>query len=79
MSVRVDGEIAHLVGDCRVEDAEPLLTFLQSGADRAVDLTEAAHLHTAVVQMLLAFRPQVIGPAPDTFVQRWLMPQITAT
>jgi hypothetical protein len=78
MSVRVEHEIAYLIGDCRVEDAEPLLAYLQSAADRAVDLTGAGHLHTAVVQLLIAFKPHVIGPATDTFVQRWLVPVISA-
>lgn len=73
MSVRVEQEIAYLAGECRVEDAEPLLAFLQVGAEQSVDLTEAVHLHTAVVQLLIAFKPHVIGPAPDTFVQRWLL------
>jgi hypothetical protein len=79
MSVRVEADIAYLAGECRVEDAEPLLGFLQSGSSRVVDLTQATHLHTAVLQLLLAFRPHVVGPASDTFVQRWLIPQMTDT
>lgn len=76
MSVRLETEIVHLTGDCRVEDAEPLLGFLQSGPDRVVDVREAGHLHTAVVQVLLALKPQVIGPTRDLFTQSWLMPFI---
>lgn len=78
MSVTLEHEIAYLIGDCRVEDAEPLLAYLQSGTERAVDLTAAGHLHTAVVQLLIAFKPHVIGPATDTFVQRWLVPLMSA-
>lgn len=73
MSVRVEAETAYLVGDCYVEDAEPLLAFLQSGSGRLVDVTEAVQLHTAVVQVLLAFRPSMNGPARDAFLEKWLI------
>ena len=75
MSVILEGEVVRLHGECRVEDAEPLLTLLQARAGRRVDLGGAGHLHAAVVQVLLALRPVLTGPASDdAFVARWLAP-----
>jgi hypothetical protein len=74
MSVRVEGSVVRLIGECRVEDAEPLIAALQGGAALAVDLTSAGHLHAAVVQVLLALRPPLSGPPGDPFTAEWLVP-----
>jgi hypothetical protein len=78
MTVRLEGEVIHLSGECRVEDAEPLLTMLQDGPGRAVNLTAAGHLHAAVVQVLVALRPPLAGPPGDAFTARWLVPLFSA-
>ena len=48
MSIRLDGPVIHLEGDCPVEEAETLLHHLQDPFARTVDWTEAERLHTAV-------------------------------
>ncbi|MFH5923011.1 hypothetical protein [Roseomonas xinghualingensis] len=79
MSVRLEGSVIRLEGECRAEDAEPLLSLLQEEAGRVVDLTSAVRLHTAVIQVLLALRPPLAGPAGDPFLARWLAPLLAAT
>jgi hypothetical protein len=74
MSVRVDGSVIRLEGECRVEDAEPLLAALRAGTACSVDLTAAGHLHAAVVQVLMALRPALAGPPADPFTAKWLAP-----
>jgi hypothetical protein len=74
MSVALDGTVVRLRGDCRVEDAEPLLAMLQGPEQRSVDLSEARQLHTAVVQILLAIRPEIRGGSLDSFVRTWVQP-----
>jgi hypothetical protein len=74
MSVSLEGNAIHVSGPGRVEDAESLVALLQADRTRVVDLTRAGPLHTAVLQVLLAFRPAVAGPAGDPFVETWLMP-----
>ena len=76
MSVRLDGDIVFLEGPCRVEDAEPLLGLLQAGRERTVDLTDAEHLHAAVLQVLMALRPSIQGTAGDTFLRDWIAPAL---
>jgi hypothetical protein len=74
MSVELQGTTVHLSGPVRVEDAEPLAALLQADRNRSVDLTQSISLHTAIVQVLLAFEPRLIGSTTDPFVQTWLTP-----
>jgi hypothetical protein len=74
MTVTLETDTIRLSADCPVGDAEPLLALLQEAPGRAVDLTGAGTLHTAVVQVLLALQPEVLGPAGDPFVDRWIAP-----
>jgi hypothetical protein len=78
MSARLDGNIILLEGQCRVEDAEPLLGWLQADSSRVVDLTDAEHLHAAVFQILMALRPPIREGEKDAFVQDWLIPVLRA-
>ncbi len=73
MSVRRDdsGQVV-LEGDCPVEDAERLLQLLQSTPGAPCDLTRCNRLHTAVVQVILAVRPTLIGPCGDPWVEQWI-------
>jgi hypothetical protein len=74
MSARLDGNVIVLEGACRVEDAEPLLGWLQADRGLIVDLTGAEHLHTSVLQVLMAVRPALIGTVRDAFIREWLTP-----
>lgn len=76
MSVHLDGSTVVLEGICRVEDAEPLLRWLQSDPGRIVDLSDVEHLHAAVLQVLMAFRPSLKGPPKDEFLRGWVMPAL---
>ena len=72
MSVRRNDNGAVLLdGPCTVEDAEPLLQLLQANPDAALDWTQCTHLHTAVLQVILAARPRRIGPCGDVWVRQW--------
>jgi hypothetical protein len=77
MSVRLNGNVIVLEGQCRVEDAEPLLGWLQADGSRIVDIAAADHLHTAVVQVLMALRPGIRGTGNDVFVRDWIVPALT--
>jgi hypothetical protein len=78
MSVRLDGNIVILEGVCRVEDAEPLLSLLQADRGRAVDFSEAEHLHAAVLQVLMALRPTLRGAGKNDFMRDWVAPALMA-
>jgi hypothetical protein len=57
---------------CPVEDAEALLQLLQSRAPTEVDWTRCSHLHTAVLQVILASGSVPLGPCGDTWVRQWV-------
>ncbi len=73
MTVRRNGTTVHLEGRCHVEDAEPLLRHLLELEVALVDLSSAEHLHTAVLQVLMASRPKIVGGDPSSFACRWLI------
>jgi hypothetical protein len=72
-----NGSIA-LVGACPVEDAEPLLQLLQATPGAPCDWTRCSHLHTAVVQVIMAARPAMVGPCGDAWIAQWVSPQLKA-
>jgi hypothetical protein len=70
---RENGVIA-LEGRCAVEEAEALLQMLQATPTAPCDWTHCSHLHTAVLQVILATRPALIGPCGDPYVEQWIVP-----
>ena len=66
-----DGTIL-LEGGCPVEDAESLLQLLQATPGAPVDWTRSNHLHTAVLQVILAARPTLVGRCGDPWVTEWV-------
>jgi hypothetical protein len=73
VSVRRDpaGTI-RLEGGCPVEDAEPLLRLLQDTPAARLDWSQCGVLHSAVVQIVLAARPELDGTCGDPLVARWI-------
>jgi hypothetical protein len=78
MTVVVETDRILLQGDCGSADAEPLMAALREMGDLPVDLSAAEHLHTAILQILLAFRPVIAGSPRDTFTRTWLIPNLAA-
>jgi len=76
MTVRCTNDVIFLEGVCPVEDAEPLLVYLQETPGRQVDLSACIRAHAAVVQVLLAAAPKLCGAEPQAFVREWIVPNI---
>jgi hypothetical protein len=76
MTVIRDGDRVRLVGLCRIEDAEPLTALLQAPSDSTLDLSACEGLHAAVLQAILAFRPEIVGVPGDVFLRNLLLPAI---
>jgi hypothetical protein len=72
MSVIVDGLCIRLEGRCLVDDAEPLLLALQDSPGATVEVGAADRLHLAVVQILLAAQPKLVGTLRDSTAARYL-------
>ena len=77
MSVRRhDNGTIVLDGRCPVEDAEPLLQLLQANPSAPLDWTRCGHLHTAVLQVIMAAQPLLLGRCGDPWVQEWAKPKL---
>lgn len=74
MTIAAEREIVYASGHCLAEDAEALLKLLVAGA-KTVDLTNCDYLHGAIVQLLMAAKPVIVGE-PSGFVREWLIPLI---
>jgi hypothetical protein len=77
MPVRFGKNSVTLEGACTVEEALPLLEYLQGHASAKVSLRACTALHSAVLLVLLAARPK-IGALPDEpFLRRWIGPALS--
>jgi hypothetical protein len=75
VGLEADGTI-RLAGVCPIEDAEPLLRLVAENRGAAVDWRSCARAHAAVIQILLAVRPKLVGPAANAFLERRIGPLI---
>lgn len=75
MTVRASATgVVLLEGACLGEDAEPLLQELAAAPTAAVDLRRCDFAHTAVIQVLMAFKPKLLGPPGDHPMWQWVCP-----
>jgi len=72
MPILYDGRMADLTGHCAPEEADGLLDWLQLTAGAAIRLTDCESLHTALLQVLLALRPEIRELPADPALRRWL-------
>ncbi|MBK1614311.1 hypothetical protein CKO44_12615 [Rubrivivax gelatinosus] len=72
MSIRYLKKHAALEGVVSVDDAEALAQWLRQQARPAVHLGKCEHVHAAVLQVLLALRPQVSAAPPDPWLAQVL-------
>jgi hypothetical protein len=71
VTVSPDGAIL-LQGICTLDDAELLLRSLSDDPRAPVDWTGCGHVHTAIVQVLMAARPRIIGAPTNPFLRQHL-------
>lgn len=77
MTVRAgDAGRIELVDTCPAADAEPLLQLLLAAPGATVDWRACRGAHTAVVQVLMAARPGLLGPPADARLKAWLAPVV---
>jgi hypothetical protein len=80
MTVRVTEQGAIMLeGSCPAEDAETIARMLLLDPDASVDWRACDHAHTAIVQVLLAARPVMVGPPRSLFLRDWVAPSLSRT
>ena len=79
MTVRTgDDGMIELSGTCVSADAEPLLQLLLTTPGATVDWRDCRGAHTAVIQVLMAARPRLLGPAADPHLEEWVAPAVAS-
>lgn len=76
MSLRLDGDVIHLEGVCRVEDAEALVRLLESSQSVKLDVSGCQGMHAAIAQTILAYRRPIIGQPTEGFLGDHLVPAL---
>ncbi|MBW6425124.1 hypothetical protein KX729_27135 [Rhizobium sp. XQZ8] len=78
MTISLDAGAITLSGACGVEEAEPLMSYLESRPDLPVDISAATVIHTALWQALMVFGPEIIGTPISSFMADKLLPGVRA-
>jgi hypothetical protein len=76
MPLRMLDHTIHLEADCSIEEAEALYEAARMIDQPIFDLAEARHLHTAIVQVIMASGGTVRGLPPDAVLHGCLADQI---
>lgn len=60
-----------------LEVAEDLFAWLQKNPKGSIDLANCTHLHTAVLQVLVALRPTIAIWPKDEALRAWVQPVLS--
>lgn len=74
MTVQLADAKIRLEGVCPVEDAELLQRLLLEEPGTGVDWSSCTEAHSAVIQVLLATRREILGSPQSTFLREWIYP-----
>jgi hypothetical protein len=78
MPLRLAERTATLEGVVGVDDAEALAAWVRATPSPRVNLRACTHLHTAVLQVLLAAAVRVSAAPEDPFLAAWVVPALEA-
>lgn len=73
MTVHLHTNVIRLTGTCRLEDVEPFAELLIADRSRAVDFSDCTQLHTAMLQLVLAFKPAIAGRAANSLINSMVL------
>jgi hypothetical protein len=74
MALELKRTIASFTGSCGAEEAAELHEWLSARRAPKADLSACTHLHSALLQLLLAGRVPISKPPKDPFLARWVAP-----
>jgi hypothetical protein len=67
-------DMVQIDGVCGVDEAMPLLEFLQTNGEARVDMLTCTHLHSAALQVLMVVATRVAALPEEEFLAQWLTP-----
>jgi hypothetical protein len=79
MTVRSSAQGAIVLeGACPSEDADVLVQHLLASPEAALDWRACEAAHSAVIQVLMAARPRLVGPPAGEALRAWVEPNLQA-
>lgn len=72
MAIEFQKKVASFKDNVGVDEAEPLLEWLQKNPRGRIDLAACTHLHAANLQVLLAVRPAIAAWPKEANLLAWL-------
>ncbi|MDQ7020097.1 MAG: hypothetical protein Q9M33_13155 [Robiginitomaculum sp.] len=79
MPIVQKSKVIVLEGKCPVDEAEPLLTWLQEHPKGKVNLSKCKHLHAALLQVLMAVKPKISSMPRDETLYAWMQSALNVT
>ena len=76
MPIQYTEDVAQLDDMCVIEEADTLKQWLTAHPQGQVDLKNCNHCHTAILQVLLALRPNILHPPENDFLRTWVFPVV---
>ena len=68
-----------LEGSCPSEDADALVQHLLANPGAVVDWRACEAAHSAVIQVLMAAKPRLVGPPAGEALRAWVEPSLQGT
>ena len=72
MPILYEGDTARFLDACTVDEALDLLEWLRGRSQPRIELESSTHLHTALLQVILATQPVLSSLPADPFLRRCL-------
>ncbi len=67
MAIRYEEDVAYFEDVCTVEEAEEFVNWARKVKEPKIDLENMEHMHTALLQSVLFFRPKILNYPKDDF------------
>jgi len=76
MPIKFIDAVARFEGQCRLEEANLLFEWLEQNPGAKIDMADCEHIHTALMQILMVAKPEVLAPPAHQFLRQWLLAYI---
>jgi hypothetical protein len=77
MALRLEGNEIWLIDVCGAEEALEFVDLLLKAERPTINLSRCTHLHAALLQTVIAFKPAVSAQPTEPFLQKWISPMLS--
>jgi hypothetical protein len=79
MALRLEGSEVWLIDVCGAEEALEFVDLLLKAERPTINLSRCTHLHAALLQTVIAFKPAVSAQPTEPFLQKWISPMLSVS